>query len=157
TVGSRRPRFGISDQRIRLWRDHVCGEAFVHPALPEWSPRFQMRIANAPFAQFTGRVRGSGFQIGRTGEARTVDIGEITDHFYDLRSLERFILDSRNGIEIDALSSLRGDRPAEYQDTASQERHRSQSSYAHHRCLFTAFPDRALGKNCITGSKLAMS
>ena len=86
TVGAGSPSFGVGDERERMRRDDLHGGAFIGPAATE-GPRLEVDVRELPRLHLFGGPFGGVSHVGRVGEARAVDIGEVADNFHDLGGL----------------------------------------------------------------------
>ena len=93
SVRSRRPRFGIGDQRKMPRRNFARFKKFVGPAAPERPPRFLVHIREAPGAERLDGILASLPDIRRIGQPRPVHIREIAHHLHDVRMLGVFVLE----------------------------------------------------------------
>src|SRR5580700_3719110 len=135
-VRTRTPGFGVGDERAEPWRQHIRGETLKRPATAKWSPSFKMRVLKAPVAKFVASILLSSLQVGRARQAWAGDIGEVANHFHDLRVIQRRIANSVGCVEVYFL--LRYGNARGEEDYGAQER--SEGSFAgtrkvHARCF----------------------
>src|SRR5580704_5363378 len=93
-VRARTPGFWVGDERAEPGRKHIRGETLQRPATAKRSPGFKMRVLKAPVAKFVASILLSSLQVGRARQAWAGDIGEVADHFHDLRVIQRRIANS---------------------------------------------------------------
>jgi hypothetical protein len=122
-VGSRRPCLGVADERVGARRQRHRGERLILPAAAE-RPAFEVDVRQAPLLHRPGRPIGRFLHVGRPGEARTVDVGEVALNLHHLRPLQSFVLDAIHRVEIELL----GDRPVCGERQSDQDRHRRRQS-----------------------------
>ena len=84
-----------------------------------------MRVLEAPFAKFVARILFSSLQVGRAGQARTGDVGQVAYHFHDLRAVQGHISNPVGSVEV--FFFLRCRKASGEENNGAQER--SESSF----------------------------
>ena len=131
TVGARRPRFRVGDERVGARRQRVGGEALVLPAAAE-RPRFRGGRWRGPILHRLLRPVGRFLDVGRAGEPRTVDVGEVAFDLHHLRALQALVLDrvDRVGIQTIDDRTLGCERKRQRRGDCSQD---GETAHSRHR------------------------
>ncbi len=99
------PGLGVSDQRKRLRHHRMGHETLVRPSRSEWTPALQPHVRESPFGERSlGPLRGRA-NVRRVGQARAVHIGQPEEQRHDLGTLEAFVLDGEDGIQVDLVGN----------------------------------------------------
>ena len=99
---SRRPGPGKADERIGSGRQRHRHETLVLPAATEWKA-LEVDVGKSPRLHCFLRPVASFFDVRRTGQARSVHVGEVALQLHHRGSLQPFILDAIDGVEVDLL------------------------------------------------------
>src|SRR5258708_7080071 len=100
TLRAGAPGFGIGDERAEPRRKHIRGETLQRPATAKRSPGLKMRVLKAPFVKFVASILFSSLQVGRAGQAWAGDVGEVANHFHDLRVIQGHIANPVGRVEV---------------------------------------------------------
>ena len=101
------------------------GEALVLPAAAE-RPRLEVHVRQAPLLHRLLRPVGRFLDVGRAGEPRAVDVGEVALDLHHLRALQPFVLDAVDRVEVELFgrpaTAAASGRPIEDGDERRSER-----------------------------------
>ena len=80
-----------------------------------------MHVGKLPFFHFAHGPVGGLLDVGRIGEPRAVDIGEIAHDVHHLRMIEAFVFDLLDGVQVRCARSLRAQRHHGYHQKENQQ------------------------------------
>ena len=153
SVRSRRPGFGIRDQRKMPRRNFARFKDLVGPAAPKRSPRFLVHIREAPRAERLDGILACLPDIRRIGQPRPVHIGEIAHHLHDVRMLGFFVLELADDRKVRRepvrLRCRQGERECQDHD-GGKFRVDTSVSFLHGRLKF--YPENGIARHSFTTS-----
>src|SRR5580765_1987581 len=92
--------------------ENVRGEPLDTPALPE-RPSLLMHVGEAPLGEALHRPLARALEVRRPRHAWAIHVSHPPDVIHDLRFRQRFLLDARDGAEIDGRLGLDREDAAE--------------------------------------------
>ena len=107
-VGAGRPGEHFARQLILDRRGDVRREALVDPAGVTEVPRLEVAVGKAPRLHLLDRPLAGGLQARRSGDARTVDVGQHVQRLHDLRVAVLFL--ANPGVDVGVGPRLGGQR-----------------------------------------------